>query len=63
MCDDNWDIKDANVVCRMLNLGNATAFFKSAAFGQGTGLTLLDDVDCIGMIILSNFRSEATLIS
>ena len=48
VCDDGWDIRDAHVVCRMLNLGNATAVFKSAFFGQGTGRTLLDDVDCKG---------------
>ena len=49
VCDDGWGINDAKVVCRMLNLGNATAFLGGAYFGQGTGKTLLDDVDCKGV--------------
>ncbi|KAK3711285.1 hypothetical protein QZH41_015006 [Actinostola sp. cb2023] len=48
ICDDGWDIRDATVVCRMLNLGNATEAVTTARFGPGKGKTWLDDVDCLG---------------
>ena len=49
VCDDSWDIVDANVVCRILNKGNATrAVIRAAIFGGGKGRVWLDDVKCIG---------------
>ncbi|XP_073537753.1 scavenger receptor cysteine-rich domain-containing protein DMBT1-like [Phyllobates terribilis] len=48
VCDDYWDINAAEVVCRQLNCGQALAFNGSAAFGQGQGLIVLDDVQCTG---------------
>lgn len=49
VCDDSWDIVDANVVCRTLNKGNATrAVHRAAIFGRGKGRVWLDDVKCIG---------------
>ncbi|CAI5674141.1 unnamed protein product [Oreochromis niloticus] len=48
VCDDDWDLKDAEVVCRQLHCWAAVSVHKSAHFGEGTGQIWLDDVACYG---------------
>ncbi|CAL8266668.1 unnamed protein product [Merluccius merluccius] len=48
VCDDDWDMVDANVVCRQLDCGLAMAVGTSSRFGQGSGAIVLDNVNCRG---------------
>ncbi|NXE29689.1 C163A protein, partial [Ardeotis kori] len=48
ICDDNWDLLDANIVCQQLGCGHAIKAFVSAYYGEGSGQIWLDDVNCTG---------------
>ena len=48
VCDDDWGITDARVVCRQLGFLDAVRAPRSAHFGAGSGQIWLDDVGCSG---------------
>ena len=48
VCDDEWDLNDANVACRQLGYGRAVTAAKSAAFGRGQGKIWMNNVRCTG---------------
>ncbi|KAL3979826.1 groucho [Sarotherodon galilaeus] len=48
VCDDEWDLKDAEVVCRAIDCGTPQRAKSSAFFGEGQGKIWLDDVNCLG---------------
>lgn len=48
VCDDQWDLIDANVICRELGFGKAVNVYSSATFGMGKGKIWMDDVQCTG---------------
>ncbi|XP_038061175.1 deleted in malignant brain tumors 1 protein-like isoform X2 [Patiria miniata] len=49
ICDDGWDINDANVICRMAGFASASHAWTNSHFGQGWQTPImLDDVNCQG---------------
>ena len=48
VCNNGWNLMDANVVCRELGFQGAMNAVNSAAFGRGQGKIWLDNVQCAG---------------
>ncbi|XP_030577602.1 deleted in malignant brain tumors 1 protein-like [Archocentrus centrarchus] len=48
VCDDEWDLRDAQVVCRAMDCGTPQAAKSGAFFGEGQGVIWLDNMNCLG---------------
>ncbi|KAI8517427.1 scavenger receptor [Branchiostoma belcheri] len=48
VCDDDFGMADANVVCRMLGYSGANRVRGNAYYGRGSGDIYMDNVDCSG---------------
>ncbi|XP_051049911.1 T-cell differentiation antigen CD6 isoform X2 [Phodopus roborovskii] len=48
VCDDTWDLKDSNVVCKQLRCGWAVQALGGLHFTQGRGPIHRDQVNCTG---------------
>ncbi|KAL1275577.1 hypothetical protein QQF64_035200 [Cirrhinus molitorella] len=48
VCDDQWDIRDAQVVCRQLGCGVALRASRNSVFGAGESVVWLNRVECRG---------------
>lgn len=48
VCDDDWVFNNALVVCQQIGCGSAVYAHTNSYFGYGTGLVLLDNVNCHG---------------
>ena len=48
VCDDEWDLNDAQVACRELGFGLAIAAGSRAIYGEGSDQIWLDNLNCNG---------------
>lgn len=57
VCDDGWDMAEAQVVCRQLRFPGAKSVVIGKDYGQASGPIWLDDLDCKGT---ENYLSTCT---
>ncbi|NP_001017658.1 galectin 3 binding protein, tandem duplicate 2 precursor [Danio rerio] len=48
VCDDGWDLAEAQVVCRQLGFPGAVSVVSGGQYGEGSGPIWLDDMMCKG---------------
>ena len=48
VCDDEWDMDDAQVLCRSMGYGDAQSATSGSSYGQGYGNIAFDNVQCSG---------------
>ena len=48
VCDDGWDLYDAQVVCHEIGYGNPIAANHNACYGQCHHKRWLGDLNCVG---------------
>ena len=48
VCDDRWDLNDAQVICRELGFGRTIAARNGAYYGMSIGEIWLDELNCNG---------------
>ncbi|XP_026118456.1 deleted in malignant brain tumors 1 protein-like [Carassius auratus] len=67
VCDDDWDLTDAEVVCREVGCGEALNAVYGAYFGQGSGPIWMDEMlvgsggDCAGRLEVFHNGSWGTV--
>ena len=59
VCDDGWDLNDAQVVCRQLGFGPAIAARNDKYYGQGSGQIWLDYLNCTGTELTIEYCSHS----
>ncbi|XP_063960170.1 galectin-3-binding protein B-like [Lytechinus pictus] len=53
LCGRGWDLKEADVACRLLGFLGASDVLHNTAFGEGTGKVFLEDISCLGSVVTS----------
>ena len=48
VCDDGWDLNDAQVVCNELGFGNAINATNRGYYGGGRGRIWFNNLHCVG---------------
>ena len=48
VCDDGWDLNDAQVVCSQLGINGLPPVRHDVFYGQGSGRIWLNKLNCIG---------------
>ena len=48
VCGEQWDLVDANVLCRLLGYNEALAYYQNITFKQSNNTLWLTDVQCVG---------------
>ncbi len=51
VCDDGFDVFDANVVCRSLNFSSALCHVREAGLGQGKGMHICLHYACLFLLL------------
>ncbi|CAK6963040.1 galectin-3-binding protein A-like isoform X2 [Scomber scombrus] len=60
VCDDGWDMAEAQVACRQLHFPGAKSVVEGKEYGQASGPIWLDDITCKGTenrLITCGFKS------
>ena len=58
VCDDYWDLNDAQAVCNELGVGRAIAAKHGSFYEKGSGNIWLDGVNCIGTELTIRYCSH-----
>lgn len=48
ICDDSFDVREANVICRQLGFQRGGVVLTGSSYGGGRGPIWMDDLECLG---------------